>query len=555
MSDFLIILGALFRNKFRIDESKSKKSVIAFGVFLGVAYVICVSAFILILVVLKDILSVLASSYAPVFYFFVLITCALIVLIFGIIFLISTLYLSKDTDFFSVLPVKSHVVFAAKIAFVYIMETALVAALALPLLIAYGIIIRAWALYYVITFLLIFIVPALPLVLAAILGIPVMFIASKLKNRGVVALLFYMVLFGALFGVYIYFIWAMGNISEEAIYSLFNGISAVLNAFYPYKALAYAACGFSSFGLSIGISTVVNLLIFIGSSVVLAVILLFAAKFMYSQSVKANNQTDNSKAKKSEFKTATSFRALVKREYLSSMRTTQTAFQCYFVMLLPIIVSIIFGIMITRTSAMFANFAEEGVDIGMSVQSVRLMSFCTLAAIFATMGNAASTTFSREGGAIASLKILPIGIKSILKAKIMSWLFLAVPTAVIAVVTVNAFSFEWQSFLLSVFLLVPLAAMFVIFGALWDLSAPKLKWTDPMQAIKHNGHVTIAQLISLGGGLIVLFLVNILSSNGVGMNITVPLCWALLYFELACFAVINIVLYRKCEEYYNRIEI
>ncbi len=468
--------------------------------------------------------------------------------------MISTLYLSKDTDFFSVLPVKSHVVFAAKIAFVYIIETALVAALALPLLIAYGIIIHAWALYYVITLLLIFIVPALPLVLAAILGIPVMFIASKMKNRGVVALLFYMILFGALFGVYIYFIWAMSTISEEAIYSLFHGISAVLNAFYPYKALAYAACGFSSFGLSIGMSTVVNLLIFIGSSVVLVVILLFAAKFMYSQSVKANNQTDNSKAKKSEFKTTTSFRALVKREYLSSMRTTQTAFQCYFVMLLPIIISIIFGIMITQTSAMFDNMAEKGVEIGLS-ESVRLMSFCTLAAVFASTGNAAATTFSREGGAIASLKILPIGIKSILKAKIMAWLFLAIPTATIAVVTVNAFAFEWQNFLLSFFLLIPLAGMFVIFGALWDLSAPKLKWTDPMQAIKHNGHVTIAQLISLGCGLIVLFLVNILISNGVGMNITAPLCWALLYFELACFAVINIVLYRKCEEYYNRIEI
>lgn len=555
MSDFLIILVALFRNKFRIDESKSKKSVYAFIVFLGFAYVICVSAFIGILVLLKDFLKALAPLYAPVFYFFVLITCALIVLIFGIIFLISTLYLSKDTDFFSVLPVKSHVVFAAKLAFVYIMETALVAALMLPLLIAYGIIINAWAWYYVITFLLIFIVPAMPLVLSAILGIPVMFIASRLKNRDVVALLFYMILFGALFGVYIYFIWAMGSISQEAILSLFNNISAILNAFYPYKALAYAACGFDSFGLSTGLSAVVNVLIFIGISVALFAILLFAAKYMYSQSVKANNQTDNSKAKKSEFKTATSFRALVKREYLSSMRTTPTAFQCYFVMLLPIIVSIIFGIMTKRTSDLFAGLTEEVGDVGFGIQNVQLMSFCTLAAIFAAMGNAASTTFSREGRAMASLKILPVGIKSILKAKIMAWLFLAIPTAVVAVVAVNAFAFNWQNFLLSVFLLIPLAVTFVIFGALWDLSAPKLKWTDPMQAIKHNGHVTIAQLISLGGGLVVMFLVNILRSNGVGMNIINPLCWALLYFELACFAVINIVLYRKAEQYYNRIEI
>ncbi len=184
-----------------------------------------------------------------------------------------------------------------------------------------------------------------------------------------------------------------------------------------------------------------------------------------------------------------------------------------------------------------------------------LIGFTVLGAIFATLGNAAATTFSREGKAMASLKILPVSIGTVLRAKITAWLIPAVTAATISVVVFGALLFDLQYFLLAVFSLIPLSAALICFGALWDLTAPKLNWTDPTQAIKHNGHVTIGQMAAMGAGLAVTAFVTIFCFCGVDFDIISALSWVLIYSELAIFTVVDILLYRRAEKYYNRIEI
>lgn len=548
MHSYFVVLKAMFRNKFRIGAGKSKRSVAAFCILLGIAYALVMAVLLSAIILLKDLLAL--PGTAPVFYFFILMTVAMIVLIFGIIHLVTVLYLSKDTDFYSMLPVGSSVVFAAKLSYVYICETVLVAVVALPLLIAFGIAIKAWAWFYVLTVLTVAVVPALPLVIAALFAIPVMFIAGKLKNRSVVALIFYILLFCGFFSVYLYFLSAGGGVSEEEIGGMLSRLDVVLNILYPYTVLSFAACGIPMYGLNIGPSVVTGTVIFLGISAAAVVLLLIAAKFMYAQSARANNQTNNTQTKKGAFKTSGGTRALMKREYLSSLRTTQTAFQCYVVMFLPIIMAVIFGIM-------FGNLRKDLINAGvyMDPRFTMMLTYTTLSAMFATLGNAAATTFSREGNAMASLKILPVGIKKILMSKILAWSVLAVPVSLISVIIVGIFDFDAEYFILSIFSLIPLTMAFVVFGALWDLSAPKLKWTDPIQAVKHNGHVTIGQLICLAGGLAVMTVCIVLNIKSINFDVISAVCWSLIYAELVIFAVTDILLYRKAETYYNRIEI
>lgn len=556
MTNYGIILKALFKNKLRFNDAGNKKKIVAFALLIAFAYLIVMAVLISMIVSLKTVL-MHSTVISFLLYFFILMTAAVVVLFFGIVHLISVLYLSKDTDFYSALPVKPVTVFAAKLSYVYIFETAVVVAIALPLLIAFGIVAQMWVWFYVISILTLFITPALPLVVSAIVAVPVMLLASKLKNRNLISLIFYLLLFGGCFSVYIYFIYMLssGSISPEAIVAILEGIETVLNVFYPYKTLSASACGVRLYGLSMGASTVVGLAIFLGISAVLLAIIMLLAKFMYVQAVKANNQTDSSKAKKGDFKTSTGMRALIKREYISSLRTTQIAFQCYAVMLLPIIMSVIFGIMANGVLG-----AGEAGNIPNIIPDyfgryLMLISFCTLCAMFATLGNASSTTFSREGSAMSSLKILPVKPKTVLISKVAAWLIIAVPAAVVAVVVLNAMNFVWQDFLLSLFALVPIAALFVIFGALWDLSAPKLNWTDPIQAVKHNMHVFGGQMIMLGCGFVVMIVMFVLNGASVDYNIMRAVCWALLYTVLGIFTVVDILMYRKIDLYYDRIEI
>ncbi|MDE6401706.1 MAG: hypothetical protein K2L54_03740 [Clostridiales bacterium] len=547
MNNYFTVLKAMFKNKLRFGAGKSKRSVIGFLCLLGVVYALVMTALLTLVVELRELLVI--PQLAVSFFFFVLMTAALIVLIFGIISLVTTLYLSKDTDFYSVLPIKQTTVFAAKLSFVYIFETAIVMLITLPVIITFGIVIEAWAWYYVISIIMLAAVPSLPLVFAAIIAIPVMFIASKVKNRSIVALIFYMLLFGGFFGVYLYFVFSSVNVSvdPEALEKAYQGIVYVQDAFYPYTALSVASLGIPAYGMSVGASTAINLLIFVGSSAALLAVLMFAAKFMYSQSVKANNQTDNSRAKKGEFKSQSGFKALIKREYLSSLRTAQVAFQCYAVMLLPIIMSVALSVVMRKTSQSINNAPMDA--LAFDTRFFTMILFCTLAAMIGTLGNAASTTFSREGNAMASLKIMPVDIRRILKAKITAWVAIATPVAAVSVAIVNALNFDWQFMLLSVFSLIPLSVAFIVFGALWDLNAPKLKWTDPSQAIKHNGHVTVGQLLSIAGGLVVMVILFVLFYHDVPMDITLAVCWALIYAILVIFAIADILYYRRVYEY------
>lgn len=549
MNNYLTIVKALFKNKLRFDDSKKKSKKLAFVLLVGLMYVMVMALFISIIVELGD-LFLYFPLMAEMFYFFVLMTAAIVVLFFGIVHLISVLYLSKDTDFYSMLPVKPATVFTAKLTYVYLSETAIVAAIALPLLIAFGIVAKMWALFYIISIATLLIVPILPLVVAAIVAVPVMLIASKLKNRNIITLIFSLVLFGGVFSLYIYFIYmsSSGAITPEGMAAMLNALQTVLYALYPYTVLSASACGLPLYGLNLGASTAVGLVIFLAISVALLVIIWLLAKYMYAQSVKANNQTDSSKAKKGEFKATTGTRALIKREYISTLRTTQIAFQCYAVMLLPILMGIIFGIM-SRSSI------ESDLDLVIFFgRFIRLITYCTMCAMFATLGNGASTTFSREGDAMATLKVLPVSIKTIFKAKVLSWLFLAVPIAIVAVIVSSVMNFAWQDMLLALFSLVPIAVVFVIFGALWDLSAPKLKWTDPMQAIKHNMHVLGGQMICMASGLVIMILTVVLVSCEVEMSVVSAVVWSLLYTVLAVFTVVDIVMYRNINKYYNRIE-
>ena len=553
MRNYFIILRALFKNKLRFDIGASKRGKTALLCVLGIAYALVMAALLTTIIGLKELLAV--PLYSMMFYFFVLLTGALIVLIFGIINLVSTLYLSKDTDFYSMLPVKSSTVFAAKLTYVYLSEAAIITAVILPLIITFGIIVKAWAAFYIISVLMLIIVPALPLMVAAIFAVPVMFLASKLKNRSMVSLIFYIVLFGGGFALYIYFMFSSTNmtsdgvITEEALEAMYNSIQTVLYILYPYSALSLAALGLPAYGLDVGASTAVNLLIFVGISVVLIVILMLLGKFMYAQSAKANNQT-NDKAKKGDYKTSSGLTALIKREYVSAFRTTQVAFQCYVVFLLPIIFAVMF-------SLVFGNMEETMGVVTDAIDNrfTLILTFSTLMTMLITVNNAAATTYSREGTALSSLKILPVSAKYVFNAKVLAWLIIALPATAVAVIIVNAFNFNLEYLFLSFFSFIPLCAAFVVFGALWDIMSPRLKWTDPRQAIKHNLRATIGQVFGIICGLVLIIVFIALLSNGVSMDVISIVCWSYIYGILAVFVTVDVVLYGKLDKYYNRIEI
>lgn len=550
---YITILKALIKNKLRFGADATKGKKIATIILFAFAYVM-ILAYALMITVMVGANSG-ALGITSQFYFSLLIMAGAFVLIFGIIALVSTLYLAKDTDFYSMLPVKSTVVFAAKITFVYLSELVIVLAVLIPALIAYGIVIGAWAWYYVISLLMVFIVPALPLAVASIIAIPVMYIAGKLKNRSVIPLVFYTVLFVGVFALYMYFILQVNSMGEEGItdeqlLSFAKTMEIVQYVFYPFAALSNAALGISTYGLSVGASTAVNLLIFIACSALLIGVLLLLGKLMYSKSVKANNQTASSIAKKGEFKSVGSSKALIKREINLAMRTTQTAFQCFSVYFMPIMFAVVFSLMFKNT----LNIPEDSglvIDQG----NIFFIVCATMVAMLPSVMNGAITSVSREGTALASLKTLPVDGKRIANAKIVTWLVPALVAELISVGIANAFYFDPVRLVFSLILFSMLTAAFIVFGVLWDLMSPNLKWSNPLQAIKGNTHANIGIFIGMGIGFVLIAVSFVMFFLGAGPLVFNLVFWLFLFVEAVIFGVLDAVLYRKVNEFYGRIEI
>lgn len=550
---YITILKALVKNKLRFGSDATKSKKVATVILFGFAYVMILAYALLVTV------SVGASSPAlgitSQFYFALLLMAGAFVLIFGIIALVSTLYLAKDTDFYSILPVKSTVIFAAKITFVYISELVIVLAVLIPVLVVYGIVIGAWAWYYVISLLMAFIVPALPLAVASIIAIPVMFVAGKLKNRNIIPLIFYTVLFVGVFALYMYFILQINSISEDGItddqlMNFARTMEIIRYVFYPFAALSNAALGIPSYGLSVAASTVVELVIFAACSAVLIGVLLLLGNLMYSRSVKENNQTTSSVAKKGEFKAVGGTKALIKREINLAMRTTQTAFQCFSVYFMLIVFAIVFGLM-------FKNTLKIPEDSGIVVDdgNIFFIVCASLTAMLPSAMNAAVTSVSREGTALASLKTLPIDGKKIANAKIITWLVPALAAEIIAIVIANVMYFDAIRLVLSLVLFSALTVALTVFGVLWDFMSPKLKWTNPIQAVKGNAHSNIGMFIGMGAGFVLIaasFVMFFLGASSLVFNLVF---WMFLFVEAVIFGVLDAVLYRKVDLFYGRIEI
>ena len=526
---YITILKALVKNKLRFGSDATKSKKVATVILFGFAYVMILAYALLVTV------SVGASSPAlgitSQFYFALLLMAGAFVLIFGIIALVSTLYLAKDTDFYSILPVKSTVIFAAKITFVYISELVIVLAVLIPVLVVYGIVIGAWAWYYVISLLMAFIVPALPLAVASIIAIPVMFVAGKLKNRNIIPLIFYTVLFVGVFALYMYFILQINSIGEDGItddqlMNFARTMEIIRYVFYPFAALSNAALGIPSYGLSVAASTVVELVIFAACSAVLIGVLLLLGNLMYSRSVKENNQTTSSVAKKGEFKAVGGTKALIKREINLAMRTTQTAFQCFSVYFMLIVFAIVFGLM-------FKNTLKIPEDSGIVVDdgNIFFIVCASLTAMLPSAMNAAVTSVSREGTALASLKTLPIDGKKIANAKIITWLVPALAAEIIAIVIANVMYFDAIRLVLSLVLFSALTVALTVFGVLWDFMSPKLKWTNPIQAVKGNAHSNIGMFIGMGAGFVLIaasFVMFFLGASSLVFNLVF---WMFLFVE------------------------
>lgn len=566
MRNFATIFKLQLRNMFKRDKSRqgSKKWIGLLALFVILYGII---GFGLVFAVYELSYNMLMYGLTSEFIALLLTSALFFVLVFGIVTMLVCLYFSKDTEFFLALPIKPGTVFAAKIAVVYLTELVMAAALLLPCLITAGVIMMLPPVFYVIMPFAILLIPAIPLFFASIIAIPIMYLVSFFRNRGALGSIFVLIVFAGFFTGYYVLITRMQNVDVENvdITDIRRILLPVLNVLYPVYALAKAMTGVPVFGLNIGVSVLINVLIFLGCVVAFGVIAMIISSAVYRRG--AASQLEGAKKKNNAvvmYRGSGTVSALMKKEWREIIRTPAFAMNCLLALILcPIVIGFVgfsFNSAEILKGAGGTGELSEIIELQMMIFAViikyLLFGFIMFLGIGANIGPA--TAFSREGEKMYFAKIMPVDYSAQIKAKSYIYIIIGSLTSVIGAVTSAIVQFDAVMFVCSLVFLLIFNYAAVNFGLLLDLKRPKLKWVTPNEAMKHNRNAVIYTLLVMLAGI--LFAVvggftNFLFSIRFGA-VGVFLSWLIMFVAVLTLAVLSTaLLYKDCNKKFESLDI
>ncbi|MCL2860978.1 MAG: hypothetical protein FWE22_01000 [Firmicutes bacterium] len=557
MKNYLAVLKLLIKSNYFPTKEKGQKrdrGRVALFVSLGVLFLI-----------FSPILVVGVFFSAPIIYelgivneFIVLILsiASMLVLIFGVVAMLGYLYFSKDTEFFLSLPIKSGSIFMAKFTVIYITELVIAAIILLPTLITLGVAISAPATYYILMLIGILFAPALPLMLASLLSIPIMYIASFLKNKGAWTSVLLILLVGGIFAFYFYFVQSIshgdGVDMEATLASMAEGMRVLSNILYPFLALARAATLTASFGLSVGVSILVNLLIFVISLVALIFIANIISNLVYRKSAASQLEGKKRVVKGSEkFASSTPLVTLVKKEWRSIIRTPAFAYQCLMpIVLTPIMIAI---------SGFFGSAGGNGEYYngnGASPHFQYFMQFLFVMMFAGAMNMTALSAITRDGQSVSLSKMLPVSFQKQIQAKLSISLILSLIPGILGIVIINIITFDFANLMLSIVFFAVFSYAFSCFGIYNDLRKPKLDWTTPNQAMRQNMNLIVPMLLGFLASL-VFFGIGMILISFVPNDITAQLAaWGVMIGLVFIASILaHLLLFKNAERLFARISV
>lgn len=553
MSNYFTLVKLLLKNTFKRDKSqKSSKAKWALYIVLALSYLV-VAASIMLMIYLYaltfDSLGMRAEFITVIY-----IIGIVFVLIFGIISMLSTLYFSRDSEFFLALPIKPGTVYMAKLTSVYLGELATTALILVPCLIATGVTLGVGWIYYVTAVIAILLVPAVPLFLSSLLAIPLMYVVSFFKKRGAASSVAMILLFGTVFALYYVFIMQFSSTMAggeadvtamvEKMRGLFIGLS---NAFYPLYALAKAAIGAPFAGMGVGVSSLLNFLIFFGSVAALAGLAYVISSAVYRRGVAGQLESSENKNRKAAYESSGVTVALMKREWREMLRTPTFAFQCLSgIVLTPIV--LVFMTMMNKTTG---TEGIEGTEVFAKISWFISVGILLMFGVGMNIG--AATAVTREGDKYYYAKLIPVDYKTQVRAKGTVYFLITAVTVVLSVVVTSIMDFSPLRAILALFFLLIYGYGFNHFAVFFDLLHPKLDWVSPKEAMKRSRNASLPMLINMAVSVAVV-------AVAIALTVILPsplgeiLGWVFLFaFSIAAAFVFHFLLYKKCDALYERL--
>lgn len=547
MTKFGTLLKVNLRQLFRARKNTSKKTMPVWGIYivLGVVLLPLLAMLFSAFMFAGELL--LEPQYAPYLnaaVTFAITAIELVNVFFGLKSMLGTVYMSNDSDMLLALPVKTVTIFLSKLAVCYIVEffstLVMLAATLLPL----GIGLSAGAGYFAALIFGAFLIPLISLLAVAILSVPLLLVSNLFRNKGAVGAIIYVLLFGALMALYMWFVvslgWGTGDFNGADVGAMLDGIlesvSSAAAYLYPNVWLSGAFTA-ATFGGWIG-----NFALFLLSALVLLGLTVLLSGKIFLWNMRKSQENAGKGAKKTTYKFAggNKIPSLLAADFKNMLRTSSLGFYCLTqVVVIPVCVVI---------------YCLALKDVGGEGEMQNLLSMVSRVMLI-VMGPmtcvTAASSVSREGENFYLIKTLPV------KPSQYAWAKLII--SLIFNGAAFALSVVFECIFVKIGIVVGLLDFLTVFCAsagvsaalvLIDMKNPRLKWTTVQQGLKNNPSSLWGMLVGfVAGG--VLTVVVVLSALD-GWTFVGQLVNLLLSAGMAAGGVA--ILLNNCEKYFYAVE-
>ncbi len=437
----------------------------------------------------------------------------ILILLFGIYYVIASFYFARDLEFLIPLPLRPGEVMASKFAVIVINEYLTVAAIVLPVVVTVGVLSRGGVGYWVNAALVYLALPVIPLAVVSIVVVAMMRVINVSRKKDALILVGSLVLIGVSFAVQIALGRSAGNggpgASAQAVAAFFTSPDSLLNrvgAVFPPGIWATKAIagGFSGEGLA-------NLALLLGVSVVLFAGMVIAAEKLFYRGLVGLGETTGKRRRltRDEMSRRVSsgrraFAAIFGREWKIMNRTPIFLLNG---VLVSVFVPAIFVLMATIDRGGRAGGGSGGGGDPMALlrtmMSANPLVVILGAALFMTIcgsiNGTASSTFSREGAQFWISRTIPVAAREQTAAKFLhSYLVAMLGVATASIVAAVFLHLRAAHLVPAIGLSLVAGVLLTAVGMMIDLARPLLDWTNPQKAIKQNLNVLLALLADIG---------------------------------------------------------
>ncbi|UNC91406.1 putative ABC transporter permease subunit [Candidatus Contubernalis alkaliaceticus] len=421
-----------------------------------------------------------------------LVASSILVLFMGIFYVMSAFYFSRDLSFLIPLPILPRDILAAKFSVVMINNYLTILPFLGPALWIYGVNQRLGPLYWLLGVLVFLLVPVIPLTLASSFILFLMRVTNLGSKKDLLRVLG---MFVFIFIILI-FNYMVNRIPEgqemEYIQQLFSDPQGLVNQ----TGRIFPPAIWATLALSAGGSqALLNLLAFIGVSILGIIIMLFLGDRLFyrgligGDEVQGRKEISASALEKKISRVGSPIMAIAWREIKILFRTPIYMFNSVAMLfILPVIMLI---------PAFSGGYFEEYLEM-IRTLDIRLYLNLAAAAFIGTMAlfaPASSSSFSREGRLFWISQVIPMDPLEQIKGKVVYSLMIALLAAPIIIFASIAF-IQWS--ILELFVIIGLGLALslpaITISLLIDLLRPYLDWDNPQKAIKQNMNVVLSMV-------------------------------------------------------------